>query len=178
MLQAQRSAAWPLGRLSVGAIRAAGIYGAIGALIGSRIPQLSTRTVGSHHFPVRLLHSTIVFGFIGSVMLYLGFAALGVLPSVVDRLSARWHPAGHVITGVLIGGFLLGRPWPLFDKMFAHPASTHNLAYGCCLLHTRRGWQHAGDGTVVRCPIAYPIPRLWYVAGRPERPPRLRRRSS
>lgn len=125
-----RRAMRPLGWLSVGAIVVAGVYGAIGALIGSRVPQLSTRTVGSHHLPVRLLQSVIVFGLIGLVMLYLGFAALGVLPSAVNRLSERWHPAGHVVTGVLIGGFLIGRPWPLFHKMFAHAATTHNAAYG------------------------------------------------
>jgi len=108
----------------------AGTYGAIGALIDSHIPELSTGTVGSHHLPVRLLQSTIVFGLIGLVMLYLGLAALGALPSMVDRLSERWQPAGYVVAGVLIGGFLIGWPWPLFHKIFAHAASTHDAAYG------------------------------------------------
>lgn len=49
---------------------------------------------------------------------------------MVDRLSERWQPAGHVVAGVLIGGFLIGWPWPLFHKMFAHAASTHDAAYG------------------------------------------------
>jgi hypothetical protein len=125
-----RRALRPLGWLSVGAIVVAGVYGAIGALIGSHIPQLSTGTVGSHQLPVRLLQSVIVFGLIGLVMLYLGLAALRASPSAVDRLSEGWPPAGHVVTGMLIGGFLIGRPWPLFHKMFAHAASTDNAAYG------------------------------------------------
>jgi len=32
--------------------------------------------------------------------------------------------------GALIGGFLIGRPYPLFHKMFEYAASTHNPFYG------------------------------------------------
>ncbi|MEO9236819.1 MAG: hypothetical protein ABI418_01880, partial [Jatrophihabitantaceae bacterium] len=124
-----RMALRPLGWVSVGAIVVAGAYGAIGARLGSRIPQLSTRTVGDH-FPVRLLQSVVVFGAIGLIMLYLGLAALGLLPDPLRRLSARWQPAPQVVMGAMIGGFLIGRPWPLFHKMFQHAASTHNAFTG------------------------------------------------
>jgi sulfite exporter TauE/SafE len=32
--------------------------------------------------------------------------------------------------GALIGGFLIGRPYPLFYKTFEYAASTHNPFYG------------------------------------------------
>ena len=124
-----RLACRPLGWLAVGALVTAGIYGAIGAAVGTRIPQLSTRTVGDH-FPVRLLQSVTVFGLIGLVMLYLGAAALGVLPDPLARLTARWEPTPQVFMGVLIGAFLIGRPWPLFHAMFLHAASNHDAAFG------------------------------------------------
>ncbi|MGI8665823.1 MAG: hypothetical protein ACR2N4_07315 [Jatrophihabitans sp.] len=125
-----RQALRPLGWLSVGALVTAGVYGAVGAWLGTRIPQLSTRTVGGHHFPVRLVQSVVVFGLIGLVMLYLGVASLGLVPDPLGRLAQRWAPAPQVFMGVLIGGFLIGRPWPLFHKMFLHAASTHNGLFG------------------------------------------------
>jgi hypothetical protein len=117
----------PLGWLTLAAVVVAGVYGAIGALLGSRLPQLSSATVGDG-VPVRILQSVTVFGVIGLVMLYLGLAALGVVPDPLARVSARWAP--QLVMGVLIGGFLIGRPWPLFHKMFEDAASTHNALYG------------------------------------------------
>lgn len=122
----------PLGWLSLGAVVVAGLYGGIGALLGTRIPQLSTATVG-HHIPVRTLQSITVFGVIGLVLLYLGLAALDIVPDPLRRASARWAPARAVFMGVLIGGFLIGRPWPLFRKMFAYAASTHDAAFGAAV---------------------------------------------
>lgn len=128
-----RQALRPLGWLSLGAVVVAGLYGAIGALLGSRLPQLSTATVGSNHVPVRLLQSVAVFGVIGLIMLYLGLAALNIVPDPLRRLAARWAPTPQVFMGVLIGGFLIGRPWPLFHKMFEYAASTHNAAIGAAV---------------------------------------------
>jgi hypothetical protein len=119
----------PLGWLSLGAIAVAGTYGAIGALLGSRLPQLSSATVGDH-VPVRVLQSVAVFGVIGLIMLYLGLGALGVVPDPLGRPTARWAPTRPLAMGLLIGGFLIGRPWPLFYKMFLHAAATHNAVFG------------------------------------------------
>ena len=119
----------PLGRLALGAVVVAGLYGAIGALLGSRLPQLSSATVGNH-IPVRLLQSVVVFGVIGLIMIYLGLAALRVVPDPLARLAARRPGARQVVMGVLVGGFLIGRPWPLCAKMFQHAASTHNALFG------------------------------------------------
>lgn len=114
----------PLGWLTLGAVVVAGGYGAIGAVIGDRIPQLSGAVIDGH-VPVRTLQSITVFGLIGVVLLYLGLAELRVVPRVLGSFAAR-----QVVLGVLIGGFLIGRPWPLFRQMFAHAASTHNALYG------------------------------------------------
>lgn len=53
----------PLGWLTLGAVVVARTYGAIGALLGSGLPQLSTATVGVNHMPVRLLQSRSGFGY-------------------------------------------------------------------------------------------------------------------
>lgn len=63
-------------------------------------------------------------------MMYLGLGALGTVPDPLARLSARWSPASQLVMGVLIGGFLIGRPWPLFHTMFLPAASTHNTLLG------------------------------------------------
>ena len=120
----------PLGWLTLAALVVAGGYGAVGALVGSRLPQLSTETVGSNHIPVRLLQSIGVFGVIGLIMLYLGLGVLGIVPDPLARLTQRWPPARQVVMSVLIGGFLIGRPWPLFFKIFQHAAGTHNALLG------------------------------------------------
>ncbi len=124
-----RQALRPLGWLGLGAVVVAGGYGAVGALLGDRIPQLSTATVGAG-VPVKTLQSITVFGVIGLVLLYLGLAAAGLVPDPMPRLAAWWAPAPQVLMGVLVGGFLIGRPWPLFHTMFEHAARTHNALFG------------------------------------------------
>jgi hypothetical protein len=120
----------PLIWLALGAVVVAGGYGAIGALLGGNVPQLSTATVGPEHLPVRTIQSIVVFGVIGLIMLYLALAAVRYVPDPLARASARWAPARSLVMGALIGGFLIGRPWPLFHEMFAHAAQTHNAGVG------------------------------------------------
>ena len=119
----------PLGRLAIGAVVVAGLYGGIGALLGDRLPQLSTATIGNH-VPIRLVQSIVVFGVIGLIMIYLGLAALRIVPDPLARIADRRPGVRQVVMGVLVGGFLVGRPWPLFDKMFQHAAGTHNALFG------------------------------------------------
>ncbi len=73
----------PLGWLGLRMCAVAGVYGAIGAAIGTRIPQLSDATIGqgTPPFPVRLIQSSVVFGVIGLILVYLGLAALKVVPN-------------------------------------------------------------------------------------------------
>ncbi|MCG5214866.1 hypothetical protein [Streptosporangium sp. KLBMP 9127] len=118
----------PLGWLALGMIVVSGVYGAVGALLGERLPQLSTAT-GAGLSP-RLIQASIVFGVIGLAFVYLGLAALRVVPDPFARLSRRLPHARLVVLGALIGGFLVGRPFPLFRKLFEYAAQTHNPFYG------------------------------------------------
>lgn len=114
----------PVGWLTVGMVAVSGLYGFIGVLVGDRMPQLSTATVGG--MPVRLWQSMVVFGLIGLAFVALGLASLGVLPDPFAR-----RPIARVVTlGALVGGFLIGRPYPLFNKLFHWAVDSGNPLYG------------------------------------------------
>jgi hypothetical protein len=118
-----------LGWLAAGMLVVAGTYGAIGAAFGRDIPQLSTAMIGGR-VPVRILQSIVVFPVIGAAFIYLGLAAFGVAPDPLRRAAARWPYTPQLVMGGLIGAFLIGRPYPLFYKMFQYAASTHDALYG------------------------------------------------
>ncbi|WP_433247714.1 hypothetical protein ACQPYK_47520 [Streptosporangium sp. CA-135522] len=122
----------PLGRLAIGMIAVSGVYGAVGALFGERLPQLSTATVGDG-VPVRLLQACVVFGVIGLAFIWFGLAALRLLPDPLARLERRFPHARLVVLGALVGGFLIGRPFPLFHKLFTYAAKNHDPLYGAAV---------------------------------------------
>jgi hypothetical protein len=124
-----RRALRPVGWLTVGLVAVAGVYGAIGAAFGTSIPQLSN-ALAIGKMPERIVQSMVVFTVIGLIFIYLGLAAVGVVPDPLRRLTARFSYTPQVVMGALIGGFLIGRPYPLFFKMFQYAASTHNPFYG------------------------------------------------
>jgi hypothetical protein len=124
-----RLALRPLAWLAVGLFVVAGVYGGIGATLGKSIPQLSTAMIGGQ-VPERELQSVIVFSVIGLIFIYLGLAAVDVVPDPLRRIKRRFIYAPQLVMGALIGGFLIGRPYPLFYKMFEYAASTHNGFYG------------------------------------------------
>lgn len=114
----------PVGWLTLGMVVVSGVYGFVGVLVGDRMPQLSTASAGG--IPVRLWQSMIVFGLIGLAFVYLGLASLGVLPDPFAR-----RPVARVVTlGALVGGFLIGRPYPLFNKLFHWAVDSGNPLYG------------------------------------------------
>ena len=114
----------PVGWLTLGMVTVSAVYGFAGVLLGDRLPQLSTELVG--RMPVRLIQSSVVFGVIGLALLWLGLAALKVVPDPFAR-----RPVARVVTlGALIGGFLIGRPYPLFNKLFHWAVETGNPLYG------------------------------------------------
>jgi sulfite exporter TauE/SafE len=123
-----RRALRPIAWLTVGLVVVAGVYGAIGAAFGPNIPQLSSTLVGK--MPERVMQAMVVFTVIGVILIYLGLAAAGVVPDPLRRLTARFAYTPQLLMGAIIGGFLIGRPYPLFFKMFQYAASTHNPFYG------------------------------------------------
>lgn len=120
----------PLGHLTLGAVVVAALYGAVGALVGPELPQLSSARLEASGYPLRLVQSTVIFVGIGLIFILWGVMTLGVLPNPWARLAARYPWARTVFMGALIGAFLIGRPFPLFKKMFEYAAATHDPAYG------------------------------------------------
>ena len=72
----------------------------------------------------------VVFGILGLVLVEMGLAALGKLGTRVPDARGRYESVRLVLVGGLIGAFLIGRPFPLFVKIFAYAAATHNPALG------------------------------------------------
>lgn len=120
----------PMLWLGAGLVGVAGTYGAIGAMIGTQIPQLSTAVIGPNNFPVRLIQSSLIFSVIGLVFIAWGLMSLGVIRNPFESFSLRYPQARLLLMGALIGGFLIGRPFPLFRKMFEYAAATNNPLYG------------------------------------------------
>ncbi len=129
--QSLRSMLRPLSWLVAGMLPVSALYGAIGAWWGTSIPQLSTDKLGS--MPVRLVQASVVFGVIGLALLYLGLAELRLVPDPLAKLEQRHPNARLVVLGALIGGFLIGRPFPLFHKMFEYAAEHNNPLYGASI---------------------------------------------
>jgi hypothetical protein len=118
----------PLGWLAAGMIPVSAVYGALVGIFGTRMPQFSTAQTSG--FSPRTIQTMITYGVIGVVLLVLALAALGIIRDPLARISRRAPNAPMVLMGALIGGFLIGRPYPLFRDMFRHAANTHNPLYG------------------------------------------------
>src|ERR1700682_3980091 len=123
LASALRSVGW----LALGTSLVAGLYGAIGALVGPSIPQLSHALIG--RFPIRLIQSMVVFGILGLVLLVMGLGALGAPALTLPRKRVS-EISRLLLIGGLIGAFLIGRPFPLFVKIFQYAAASHNPALG------------------------------------------------
>lgn len=80
--------------------------------------------------PVTRRGPLVVISLLVGLAFYLGLAAAGVVPDPLRRLTALFAHTPQVLMGAIIGGFLIGRPYPLFFKMFQYAASTHNPFYG------------------------------------------------
>ncbi|MEU1287576.1 hypothetical protein [Kitasatospora sp. NPDC005856] len=118
----------PLGWIFAGMAPVSAAYGALVGLVGTHMPQFST--AASKGLTPRAIQSMTTFGLIGLVMIVLGLAAVGLVRDPLAGLSRRFPNAPLVLVGVLIGGFLVGRPYPLFRDLFRHAAKTHDPLYG------------------------------------------------
>ncbi len=118
----------PLGWVAAGMIPVSASYGVLVAFVGTRMPQFSTAK-GSGITP-RTAQSMIAFGLVGLAMVVLGLAAAGVVRDPLAGLSRRFPNSPLVVMGALIGGFLIGRPYPLFRNLFRSAAEHHNPFYG------------------------------------------------
>ena len=127
-LQSLRASLRPLSWVAAGMIPVSAVYGALVGLVGTRMPQFSSAS--GHGLSPRAIQSMIAFGVVGIVMIVLGLAAVGVLPDPLGPLSRRFPNAPLVLLGALIGGFLIGRPYPLFHELFQSAANSHNPLYG------------------------------------------------
>ncbi|MEV0998804.1 hypothetical protein [Nonomuraea sp. NPDC050202] len=116
----------PLGWLGAGMTAVSALYGAVVGAVGVAMPQFSTAQNVAGALSPRSIQSMVVFGVIGLAMLYLGLAAIGLVPDPF----ARAPRARLVFLGALIGGFLIGRPFPLFRHLFRHAAEGGNPLYG------------------------------------------------
>ncbi|MFB9687767.1 hypothetical protein [Amycolatopsis plumensis] len=125
---AKRSALKPLGWIAAGMLTVSVVYGVIVALVGTRMPQFDTaKTIG---LSPRSIQSMIAFGVVGLVFLLMGLIALGIFRNPFASFTRRHPAAPLVLMGALIGGFLIGRPYPLFRIMFRDAAEQHNVLYG------------------------------------------------
>jgi hypothetical protein len=118
-----------LGWLGAGMAIVAGAYGAIGVAVGSGLPQLSAGAMGGG-LPPRMVQAAVVYGIVGLAFVYLGLAELRLAPSPFAALSRRLRYAPLLILGGLVGASSIGRPHPMFLKMFSFAAGTHNPGYG------------------------------------------------
>ncbi|MFI7421380.1 hypothetical protein [Nonomuraea sp. NPDC049684] len=116
----------PLGWLAAGALAVSGAYGVVVGIVGTAMPQFATAGPAPGTLSPGLIQAMVTFGLIGLAFLYLGLAALGYLPDPLAR-----HPRARMaVMGALIGGFLIGRPFPLFRQLFRDAAESHNPLYG------------------------------------------------
>lgn len=116
--------------LSVGMLAVSIIYGATVGLVGTSMPQFSTTQIVFGTLPPFLVQSMVVFGVIGLAMCYMGLAVIGLVPDPLGRVAKRFPQAHMVFVGLLIGGFLIGRPFPLFRQLFRDAAESGNAFYG------------------------------------------------
>lgn len=118
----------PLGWMAVGMIPVSAIYGIVVGIAGTSLPQFSTAP--THGISARAVQTMVVFGVEGMIMVVCGLASLGVIPDPLARISRRFSNFPLVLMGALVGGFLIGRPYPLFRDLFRHAANEHNALYG------------------------------------------------
>jgi hypothetical protein len=122
----------PIGWLAAGAIVVAGLYGAIGVLVGESMPQLSNARIGDPEtgLRVRSIQSAVVFTLLGAIMVWYALAKVRLARNPLAGVFARYRWAEMAFLGALIGAFLIGRPFGMFRNMYEYAVSTDNPLIG------------------------------------------------
>jgi hypothetical protein len=128
--EARRRSLWTLlGWMVIGVVSVTALYGVAGAFFGRSIPILSTATlpIGSGDgVPVRLAQASLVFVSLGLCFLIWGLHTLGLIRNPLPFVNAARPWLKPLLIGLMIGGFTVGRPFPLFRKAFEYAADTGN----------------------------------------------------
>lgn len=131
------SLARTIGMMTLGVLLVTVLYGIAGAIWGRALPMLSTATlpIGSDAgYPVRLAQSTVVFVVLGAILIWWGLAVLQLGPAPLRGLVAARPWVRPLALGLLIGGFTVGRPFPLFRKAFEYAADTGNPLFSAAAM--------------------------------------------
>jgi hypothetical protein len=120
----------PLAWLAAGMVVVSAAYGVVVGLVGTGMPQFDTAQSTPGTLSGRSIQSMVVFGAVGLAMTYLGLATLGIVRDPFARLEGRFPHVRLVFFGALVGAFLIGRPFPLFRKLFRDAAQEHDPLYG------------------------------------------------
>ncbi|HWU11104.1 MAG TPA: hypothetical protein VN520_32910 [Streptomyces sp.] len=123
----------PLGWLFLGMAVVSAAYGAVVGLVGTSMPQFSQAQSVPGVLSGRAVQSMVTFGFIGLAMFFMGLSSLGYTRDPFAEVSRRFPHAQSVFMGVLVGGFLVGRPYPLFRQLFRDAAESGNPLYGAAV---------------------------------------------
>ncbi|WP_067476075.1 hypothetical protein [Nocardia amamiensis] len=124
-----RAVLGPLLWMAAGMVVVSAAYGVVVGIFGTAMPQFDTAPSQPGQMPARLVQSMVVFGVVGVIMIYLGLAVLGLVRDPFARIAARFPNAPLIFFGGLIGAFLIGRPFPLFRKLFRDVAEDGNPLY-------------------------------------------------
>jgi len=147
----------PLGSMLAGALLVSILYGSLGVLAGPMLPVINNEPVLGF-YQGRLAQATVVYVLIGSLMVYWGIRRIVPAPFTM---------------GLVLGAFLIGRPFPLFRKMFEYAVSTGDPAYGAMTFALQSignmlivtliilglvtwggrllGWMHRNAATIASC---------------------------
>lgn len=121
--------------MASGVVVVTALYGIIGVLLNRQLPSLSKATLSiGRGLPVHLVQSTIVFVILGVILCYFGLVALQLVRNPLERLVERYRWAIPFSLGMLIGGFSIGRPYPLFQTLFQYAAGSGNVLLSALLM--------------------------------------------
>lgn len=122
----------PLGILVGSAVAVSGAYGAVVVLTGDLSFQVTDARVGE--LPGRLVQAGVVFTVIGAILLWRGLAAAGIARDRVSALLERRPDLDIGVLGVLVGAFVVGRPFPPFRHMLTWAVENGDPLLGAGLL--------------------------------------------